>query len=228
MRFYFFGFLVGIFNSFAQDFLVLKGIISAEDSAEIVPFAYVYAKSTGQGVMSNLNGFFQITIRKTDTLMVRHSSYFGYSLPVQQIPDTIFLKIQLKRKIIPLPEVRVMDYSLKPYEKERMEKIIRQSRISVVSSINSPITALYYAFSRRGQELRKLSRIYEEILLEEKIREKLSPATLQQLTGDNTIDYDAFRKFCFEIKNEDFLFLDNYTLYKKVLDCYRRYKKERR
>lgn len=224
---YFLLFLTTFLKS--QTDLSISGIISTSDSLENVPFVYVFSKKTGQGVMSNLNGFFHVIAAENDTLFFHHTQFFSLKIPVKNLAEdkNEIKRIYMKRKIFHLPEIKVMDYSLKTYEKERMDKIIRESRFSFTQSINSPITAMYYAWSRRGKELRKLAKIYEELLLEEKIREKLSPQDLRKLTGDENIDYEAFRKFCFELRAEDYFLTDNYEFYRKVLDCYRRYKREK-
>ncbi|MCX8081649.1 MAG: carboxypeptidase-like regulatory domain-containing protein [Bacteroidia bacterium] len=213
----------------SQNEVSVSGVITTSDSSEVVPFVYVFCKNTGHGVMSNLNGIFHLTAKENDTIIFHHTQYFPLKIPVKELkqPQQDLSRVQMKRKFIQLPEVKVMDYSLKPYEKERMDKIIRESKINLYQSLNSPITAMYYTWSRRGRELRKLARIYEELLLEEKIREKLSPDALRKLTGDDQIDYENFRKFCFELRTEDYLFLDGYQLYQKVMDCYRRYKREK-
>jgi hypothetical protein len=218
-----------LFFLHGQNEISISGIISTSDSLENVPFVYVFSKKSGHGVMSNLNGFFHVVAGENDTLIFHHTQFFPLKIAVRNIVEdkSDIKRIYLKRKIFQLPEVKVMDYTLKPYEKERMDKIIRESKFSFSQSLNSPITAMYYAWSRRGNELRKLAKIYEELLLEEKIREKLSPQDLRRLTGDENIDYDAFRKFCFELRAEDYFLTDNYEFYRKVLDCYKRFKREK-
>ena len=73
-----------------------------------------------------------------------------------------------------------------------------------------------------------MAKIFEDIFIEEQVQKKLSRTILAQLTGDTTIDYDAFRKYCYYVGNSYIISHDGVELYSKVMECYKRWKAERR
>jgi hypothetical protein len=64
--------------------------------------------------------------------------------------------------------------------------------------------------------------------MEEQVQKKLSREIVVKLTGDENIDYEAFRKYCYYVNNTFIVTHEGSELYTKVLDCYKRYKAERR
>ena len=92
----------------------------------------------------------------------------------------------------------------------------------------SPISALYMRFSKEGKQISKLAKIFESILIEEQVQKKLSKQILTRLTGDDTIDYEAFRKYCYEANDYYIITHEGIELYTKVMDCYRRWKADGR
>ena len=78
----------------------------------------------------------------------------------------------MKTLPVSLQPVVVNAFKLKPYEKEYMNDIIDRSKLKPLNIVQSPISALYMQFSREGKELRKLARIFEEVLIEEQVQKK--------------------------------------------------------
>jgi hypothetical protein len=109
-----------------------------------------------------------------------------------------------------------------------MKKIIDESRMRPLESINSPITALYMQFSKEGRQIRKLAAIFEQIFVEEEVQKKLSPEILKKLTGDENVDYAAFRKYCVSASDQYIMTHEGAELYTKVMDCYKKWKREGR
>jgi len=127
-----------------------------------------------------------------------------------------------------LNQVVVSDFKLKPYEKDYMKRVIQGSKTTVINGMNSPISALYMQFSQKGKEQRKLAKIFEDIFIKEEVAKKFNAETLRKLTGDETIDFERFRKYCFYLSDQFILTHEGYDLYYRVMDCYYRWKEEKR
>ncbi len=132
----------------------------------------------------------------------------------------------MRRIAYNLGMVTVNGFKIKPYEREKMTKVIRDSKMSAVNAMQSPITALYMQFSKRGKEQRKLAQIFEQVFIDEQVNAKLNPEILRKLTGDDNINYEKFRRYCFSLTDYYILNHDGYDLYYKVMECYYRWKDE--
>ena len=127
-----------------------------------------------------------------------------------------------------LNQVVISEFKLKPYEKDYMKRIIQGSKTNVVNAMQSPITALYMQFSQKGKEQRKLAKIFEDIFIQEAVAKKFNAETLRKLTGDDQIDFERFRKYCYYLSNDFIIDHDGYDLYYRIMDCYYRWKEEGR
>ncbi len=216
---------LGIFSQ-----TVIKGKVLEPDSLTPMPFVYVINKKTGNGGMSNAEGKFTIAVEKEDTLIFSYVGYAKQFIAVSGLKQNSEgeCNIIMRNRIIKLPEVTISTFSYKPYEKEHMYRIIEQSKIAPIDAVQSPITAMYMQFSRRGKEIRKLAKIYNEILIEEQVSKKINPEIVRKITGDENIDYEAFRRYCIELSDYYILQHEGYELYNKVNQCYKRYKSEGR
>ncbi len=209
---------------------LIKGLIFETDSSSAMPFVFVINKSTGNGTVSDNEGRFSISVTEQDTLLFSFVGYAKTSIPVKQIvkgKDGV-MRVYLTRMPVNLGTVNVTSFKIKPYERDYMKDIISKSHMGTINAFNSPFTAMYMQYSKEGRQVRKLAQIFEELMVEEQIQQKLSPEILRRLTGDNELDYAVFRKYCFQLSNDYILTHDGFDLYTKVMDCYRRYKSERR
>jgi hypothetical protein len=216
--------------SFSQQ--LLKGIVVENDSNSVMPFVYVINNTSGNGSMSDNSGKFYLSVNENDSIICSFVGFVRLKIPVSKLRATANaegdVKIVMHRIAYNLGPVTVSTFKIKPYEKQHMEKVIRDSKIRPISAIESPITALYMQFSKRGKELRKLSKIFEGILEEEQVQKKLSPEILRKLTGDENLNYEAFRKYCFSLTNYYIIHHDGYDLYYRVMQCYYSWKEEGR
>lgn len=208
---------------------ILKGVIVEKDSNTVMPFVYIINKSSGNGTMSDNDGRFLLSSDNNDTLIC---SYVGYSkvyLPVSKLRANVKgeVTIIMDRQFVNLNTITVNSFKVKPYEREYMKSIIDRSRIKTMDYATSPITALYMQFSSEGRQVRKLAKIFEDLLIEEEVQKKLSPEILRKLTGDDNIDYYAFRKYCYNVSNEFIITHDGVDLYSKIMQCYKRWKQEK-
>lgn len=205
---------------------IIKGTVVEKDSSSVLPFVYIINKSNGNGTMSDNNGRFTLATNENDTLIC---SYIGYIKKYQPVKDLARnsngeVKLVLTQSAINLEVVNVTTFKIKPYEREYMNEIIDRSKITAMNYIESPITALYMNFSKEGKQIKKLAKIFEDIMIEEQVQKKLSPAILTRLTGDSSIDYEAFRKYCYYVNNYYIVSHDGVELYTRVMECYRRWK----
>lgn len=222
------GFL-GIFsNSYSQQ--LIKGFIVEDDSNTVMPFVYVINKTTGNGTMSDNSGSFYLKTNANDTLLVSFVGYLKLKVPVSKLKTNANgdVKIVMRKIMYNLGMVTVTGFKIKPYEREKMTRVIKDSKISAINAIESPITALYMQFSKRGKEQRKLAQIFEQVLIDEQVSYKLNPEILRKLTGDDKIDFEKFRRYCFSLTDYYILNHDGYDLYYKVMECYYRWKDEGR
>lgn len=215
------------FQGFAQN--VIKGIVTEPDSVTPMPFVYVINASTGQGQMSDGNGKYTVIANDKDSIIFSFVGYIRLKIPASKLYKGFKeTKVVMQETAYKLNQVVVSDFKLKPYEKDYMKRIIQGSKQNVVNAMESPISALYMQFSQKGREQRKLAAIFENIFIEEAVAKKFNAEVLRKLTGDETIDFEKFRKYCYYLSNDYIINHDGYDLYYRVMDCYYRWKDEKR
>lgn len=209
---------------------LIKGFVVEDDSVNAMPFVYIINKTTGNGTMSDNSGAFYLKTNPNDTLIVSFVGYVKLKLPVSKLKTNSNgdVKIVMRKIIYNLNSVTVSAFKIKAYERDKMKKVINDAKIKPINAIESPITALYMQFSKKGKEQRKLAAIFEQVLIDEEVQKKLNPEILRQLTGDDTIEYEKFRRYCFSLTDYYILSHDGYDLYYKVMECYYRWKDEGR
>lgn len=223
-------FLIGLLcvvKSEAQQ-ITLKGTIYSSDSISVMPFAYVINTRTGQGQLSDVNGQFSIAANLTDTVLFSFIGYQRLKMPVNTLYIEInkLCKVIMKETTYKINQVVVSEFKLKPYERDYMKRVISNSKLKTINAVESPISALYMEFSKKGKEQKKLAKIFEEIFIQEEVGKKFNGETLRKLTGDETIDFEKFRKYCYYLSNDFIINTEGYDLYYRVMDCYYRWKEE--
>ncbi len=208
---------------------LVKGTVVEKDTNAVMPFVYIINKSNGNGTMSDNDGHFSLYSNPDDTLIC---SYVGYAKLIQPVKKLVVnskgeVKLVMSQMLINLNTVIVTTFKVKPYEREYMNKIINESKFQKLNYLSSPITALYMTYSKEGRQIRKLAKIFEDIMIDEEVQKKLSPEILRKLTGDEKIDYETFRKYCYYVSNQFILSHDGVDLYAKVMECYKKWKIER-
>jgi hypothetical protein len=209
---------------------IIKGYVVEKDTSQTMPFVYIINKSNGSGTMSDNNGRFSLYTNQTDTLILSYVGYAKEYIPVKNLKANARgeVKISLLQLPINLGIVNINTFKFKPYEREYMNDIIDKSKIKTIDYFNSPIDALYNQFSKVGKQTRKLAKIFEAIIIEEQVQKKLSKEILIRLTGDENVDYYGFRKYCYYVNDYFIINHDGVDLYSKVMECYKRWKREGR
>jgi hypothetical protein len=195
-----------------------------------MPFVYVINAQTGQGQMSDGNGKFTIVAGEKDSIIFSFVGYVRLKIAANKLYKGIYkeCKVVMQETAYKLNQVTASDFKLKPYEKDYMKRVIQGSKQNVINAMESPISALYMQFSQKGKEQRKLAKIFEEIFIQEAVSKKFNAETLRKLTGDDSIDFEKFRKYCYYLSNDYIVNHDGYDLYYRVMDCYYRWKEEKR
>lgn len=216
------------FQGFAQN--LIKGIVTEPDSITPMPFVYVINAETGQGQMSDGNGKFTVIANEKDSIIFSFVGYLRLKIPASQLYKGIYkeCKVIMIETTYKLNQVIVSDFKLRPYEKDYMKRVIQGSKTNVINAMESPISALYMQFSQKGREQRKLAKIFEDIFIQEAVAKKFNAETLRKLTGDETINFEKFRKYCYYLSDDFIINHDGYELYYRVMDCYYRWKEEKR
>ena len=209
---------------------MIKGVVTEPDSITPMPFVYVINATTGQGQMSDGNGKFTVIADDKDSIIFSFVGYIRLKISSAKLYKGFYkeTKVVMIETAYKLNQVIVSDFKLKPYEKDYMKRVIQGSKTSVVNAMESPISALYMQFSQKGKEQRKLAKIFEEIFIQEEVAKKFNAETLRKLTGDETIDFEKFRKYCYYLSNDFIINHNGYELYSRVMDCYYRWKEEKR
>jgi len=205
---------------------IIRGTVAESDSVTVMPFVYIINKSTGNGTMSDNEGRFTLSTNSEDTLLCSYVGFIKLYIPVKNLLRNSKgqVKLIMSEMALKLPMVNITTFKYQPYERQYMNDIIDRSRIKNMDYIGSPITALYMRYSKEGKQIQKLAKIFEDILMEEEVQRRLSREILVRLTGDQNIDYYAFRKYCYYVNDYYIVTHDGAELYTKVMECYKKWK----
>lgn len=214
-----------------REFLI-NGVVLESDSQTVIPFVYVINTKTGNGSLSDFNGRFTVRGSNKDTLIFSYVGFLKKKVLLGLVPSINdstkqFVKIIMRKTVYELGAVTIQSFQIKPYERDYMNRVINRPKATGIDAFSSPITALYDQFSRRGRENRKLAEIFERIFIEEQIAQKFNPEILRKLTGDENIDFEKFRRFCYTCPDEFILRNDGYELYDAIMQCYNRWLREK-
>ncbi len=227
MRYFFVILNVLCFVEFSYSQGIVRGKILDEDTTQVLPFVYVINKNTNFGTVSDDKGFFSVKANEEDTLIFSYTGYVKQYIPVQYMKKVNYT-MRMKKSVYSLKPITISVLRYENYEKDYMKRVIDKTQMPLINALSSPITALYMQFSKKGREMQRLSRIFEDILIKEQVERKVNSQILYQLTGDANVDIEALRKYCgFYLSDYYILNHDGYDLYSRVLECYYRYKYEK-
>lgn len=215
-----------LFSHLSEAQLLLKGTVVEIDSMTPMPFVYIINKSNGNGTMSDNDGKFVLASSPYDTLVCSYVGYVKLYIPVSRLKPNAKGELKLVMNYMPinLGTVNITAFKFKAYERQYMKDIIERSRIKKLAYATSPVNAMYMRYSKEGKQVQKLAKIFEQILIEEEVQKKFNKDILVKLTGDETVDYDAFRKYCYKLNDNFIITHEGAELYLQVMDCYKRYK----
>lgn len=209
---------------------MVSGTVLQEDTISVMPYVYLINKRTGNGTITDFNGKFSIIAQNNDTLTFQYLGYARRKYPVSLIKnlnDSMKqpVRIVMHQTLVNMQNVTVIANKIKPNEIDYMKRYIKQNApLKGVDAFNSPITALYEQFSHKGKANRKLQQLFQDILIKEEVAKKFNPEILRQLTEDETVNFDDFRRYAWRITDEFIMSHNGYDLYAPIMWYYRQYK----
>lgn len=164
--------LIGLFIPFlslAQDTtsIVVTGRVSTNDPARQFYDLMIVNKRTHSGSFGNPDGSFSVVAAPDDTLMFGAVGLSTRTVGLAEYAgsDTVRLNIKLRPLAFALRAVEVLpERTLKEIEKDIAELGYneRDYRLYGVDALQSPITFLYQAFSKRERSRRKVAELINE------------------------------------------------------------------
>jgi len=215
-------FLCALAGRSQESTIHVSGRVLEKDSLTAVPFAYILNRVSGKGLVANEEGRFEMEVRLNDSLLFSYLGYMPSKVRISNYAHKIennklSLRVILQPKSVVLNEVTIRSGEFTTSEKKYYENILR----SVPQySIASPVTALYYQYSKEGKSLQKLKELYDNLLMEEAVAKKLNVENLRKITGDKNIDVATFRQYC-KFSDMFILSCSDYELYEAVSRCYK-------
>lgn len=111
----------------------ISGYVQDKKDREPIPFSNVWVKGTFTGTMTDVNGYFQLSIAETDTLAISSVGYQSLEIPAKQIteiPMFIYMteEVQELGEVTVKPEIsraRVLFKKIQEHKKENREQVYR-------------------------------------------------------------------------------------------------------
>ena len=204
--------------SFAQS-IVIKGYITEKDSSTTIPFAYVVNKKSGVGTVSSDKGYFEIRANPTDTILISCIGYIARKIETKELLDLPSYKIHqgiiLFAKTYNLNAVMISPKELTQNQKSFYERFINVP----APPLTSPISALYYEYSKEGRERQKLIEIYKKELFFERAERRLAYFFSVKKIDLSKFDERAFIMFC-KLTEDVVNYANDYDFYYKVSRCF--------
>lgn len=206
-----------------------------------VAFAHIINYTRKWGVVSDTTGYFGIWGKAGDTLNI---SAIGFQyldrFCLSKNHDSL-LTIHLQHRAYEIPEAsisylgtyqqfeqKVIHLDLPKIEfnpqVEGIFKHVERAPLVGKPQISSPASLIYVLFSKEVKEMNKYLELEEKSETEHKVYEKLNEHIVQNITGLDLIESRKFIKYC-NFKDIYIINTPNYTLYSKILEKYKEYKK---
>jgi len=217
--------LFTIFSAKAQNEKIrVKGSVYDPENKGSIPNLMVVNKRTQQGFFGYNSGDFEMEAYKTDTLIIAATGFatmqicFRDSVPASEYTLRLALKrIQVTHAPIEIFTNRDLDEIQRDIEKLGYDK--DDYMLDGVAAFESPITALYQAFSRRERNKREVAEMQNNdnrrSLLKELFRKYVDNDIIQL---DNN-EFDEFIDFC-GVSDE---FMKNSTQYDFIMYIKKRF-----
>jgi len=159
----------------------------------------VINKTAGKGIFGKYDGSFSIQVKKSDLVAV---SVTGYETKYLNFKNSKFKKeykvtLYLDMKTVTSKEVVVKPLkTLEELQKERAQLQKRElPKVTVTNAIQSPITALYMAFSKREKTKRLIAEMEYKDKQREVVKEILRIYVANDIIDLEDDEFDAFINF---------------------------------
>lgn len=181
-------------------------------------------------MVADAKGAFSFRIHIGDTLAFSYVGYFVTKVYTHTLKDsvknsTLIVRVSLKPKVKELSTVVVTPHAFSKEQKETYKRKIDEYHRGL--SIASPIDALYYTFSKKGKQLKELSLLYDQLLINELKESRLSPERIRSITGNDTLNVQEFLNYCF-LPDQFVVSASDYELFLSINKYYKSYMEEKR
>ncbi|MBE9469453.1 MAG: carboxypeptidase-like regulatory domain-containing protein [Bacteroidetes bacterium] len=231
-----------------SSFVKVSGIIVDSDSITPIPFVNIINKRTRTGTISDTNGFFKISILRTDTILFSSLSFEKKSFYISDTTSvSYFFKIIMNNKNYKLAVVNI--YALSKQSQFRYdfvhvnlpEHIKMKGRAIYIPGIpnydgprraldetplGGPISFFYSKFNKKEKSKRKLKQLLKKDEINRIINSKYNDKIVCELTGLKSDKLNEFIKFCdFDIQ---YLLKNNeYDIYIKIMQNFKEFKSKK-
>lgn len=229
-------------ESSREDEIHLSGELVNKEDGEIIPYVHIINKNTDQGTTSDLNGKFNITLSRQDTLIFSAVGYNQYTLTFTEKSnptDHYFIRIQLDPATYELSPVNIFAFKEEAAFKQDILdlKIPLEAKPNVVIpgayvgpgkdvnarfALGSPVSAIQNLFSKEAKELRKYREVVKDYPKVKTINEKYNMEIVKEITGLKDEKLNEFMLFC-KMPDEFILQANEYEIILAVNDCYKEF-----
>lgn len=186
--------------NYSDSLITVKG--SVHDTLYNVGFynLVVVNKTVGKGIFGEYDGTFSITLKKSDQIGV---SVVGYQTIYFSFKDTVYKPSYTIKLFVETLEFtsseEVIVKPLKTLDELKEERAAIAKRevpvVTITNAIQSPITALYVAFSKREKTKRKVAEMEYQDQQDDIVKEILRIYVHNDIIDLNGSDYDEFIVF---------------------------------
>jgi len=194
-----FSFLVSA--AFAQDEMIrIKGTVYDPGNKGSIPNLMIVNKRTQQGYFGTNSGYFELDVKRTDTLIIAATGFQTIKIFLKDsiLDSSKNISIALKKLEITLKPVEIFtkrdleeiqkDIESLGYEKE-------DYMLQGADVLESPITALYQAFSRRERNKRLVAEMRNNDRRRELLKELFRKYVDNDIITLDNADFDDFVDF---------------------------------
>ncbi len=189
-----------------------------------IPNLMVVNKRTQQGYFGNNSGYFEVDIRKEDTLIIAATGFTTIKISFRDSSDRDMYKVN-----IPLKKLEIQLKQVEIFTKRDLEEIQKDIEtlgydeedymLTGVDAVSSPITALYQAFSRREKNKRMVAEMRNNDRRRELLKELFRKYVDNDIIQLSNEDFDDFVDFCGVSDS----FLKNSTQYDFIMYIKKKY-----
>jgi len=188
----------------------------------------VVNKTAGKGIFGDYTGTFEIIVKKGDLVGI---SVVGYQTTYISFANSDYkpvyeVKIHLKMLSYTSEEVVVLPYkTLEELQEERSN--IAKREVPTVTAVNvfqSPITALYIAFSKREKTKRMVSEMEYQDQQDNIVREILRLYVHNDIIDLNETDFEEFIVFL-NLSDQFLMYASDYELITYIQDKFEHFQR---
>lgn len=193
--------LIGLSSIAQESTVTVVGQVYGINNTTDLLTLFVVSQQNGTGNFGNPNGTFEITVKRSDTILIGSIGYFTQKVCVADsaLKDTIFVEVRLKELEYYLRDVTVFA----PRELRRIYDDIeklgydpKDDRLSgFVDPLSSPITALYEMYSKRAQKERLAKQLINEARRRDLLKELLAKYVDYGIIDLSNDQFDEFIEY---------------------------------